>query len=138
MGDVREDGYIFSHMSRGKEAWLSPKAYHYNRLHKILHTIKVRTKRMGLPFDLTIDHLVEIYPEDNKCPALGINLEWGQKNGRRSSPSLDRIIPDKGYVIGNVVFVSWLANTVKSDLSLDQLRGLVAFYEDLNARKRTH
>lgn len=45
------------------------------------------------------------------------------------SPSLDRLIPSKGYVKGNVVVVSWRANRLKNNASLADLRALVDFYE---------
>jgi hypothetical protein len=45
-------------------------------------------------------------------------------HGRRSacSPSLDRIIPDRGYVPGNVRVVSDRANRLKGKRSLSELR----------------
>jgi hypothetical protein len=46
--------------------------------------------------------------------------------GRRSacSPSLDRIIPERGYVPGNVRVVSDRANRLKGKRSLEELRRL--------------
>jgi hypothetical protein len=40
----------------------------------------------------------------------------------RSSPSLDKIIPSRGYVKGNVMVVSSKANLMKSDASVTELR----------------
>ena len=44
------------------------------------------------------------------------------------SPSLDRIIPKKGYVEGNVIIVSDLANRIKADATLDEIKKVVEFY----------
>jgi hypothetical protein len=33
------------------------------------------------------------------------------------SPTLDRVIPVLGYVPGNVIIISWLANTIKKDIT---------------------
>jgi len=44
----------------------------------------------------------------------------GYKNGKSKnlSPSLDRIIPRKGYVYDNLVIVSDIVNRLKSDATL--------------------
>ena len=44
----------------------------------------------------------------------------GYKNGKSKnlSPSLDRIVPKKGYIPGNLVIVSDIVNRLKSDASL--------------------
>lgn len=80
---------------------------------------KQRAKKYGLPFDITYKDIV--IPE--KCPYLGIQLvpfsEW-------SSPSLDRIIPELGYVKGNIQVISTKANTMKNNATRDEL---VAFAE---------
>lgn len=39
-----------------------------------------------------------------------------------SSPSLDRIDNRMGYVPGNVWVISWKANRMKSDASMEELR----------------
>jgi len=55
------------------------------------------------------------------CPVLGIELDWG-KNGRQpNSPSLDRIDPTKGYIPGNVMMISDLANSMKNNATPEQL-----------------
>ena len=84
---------------------------------------KVRAKQKNLPFNLTSKYIKEIWPEDNKCPALGIDLKKGEDSGtgRRHSPSLDRIIPELGYMKGNVQIVSLLANQIMSDATPDQV-----------------
>ena len=37
-----------------------------------------------------------------------------------NSPTLDKFIPSKGYVKGNVQIISWRANSLKSDGSPDE------------------
>lgn len=55
-----------------------------------------------------------------RCPALGIPLILG---ARRSpySPSLDRVVPAKGYVPGNVRVISDRANRLKGRRTLSEL-----------------
>jgi hypothetical protein len=94
---------------------------------------KSRAKRHGLPFNLTEDDIdIPVF-----CPALGIKLERGEQ-GRGNfdnSPSLDKIIPAKGYVRGNVVVVSMLANRLKSNATIEQLRNLADFYTDIERKQ---
>ncbi len=48
-----------------------------------------------------------------------------------STPSLDRIDSSLGYVKGNVWVISWRANHIKTDASLEELKQLVAGLERL-------
>jgi len=75
-----------------------------------------------VPFLLTESDIV--IPET--CPVLGIPLKLGAGD---CSPSLDRIIPDLGYVPGNVVVMSHRANTIKNNATLDELRTIAEWLE---------
>ena len=57
------------------------------------------------------------------CPVLGIELDWNVKmnGGQDNSPSLDRIDSTKGYVLGNVMMMSRLANCMKQNATSEQL-----------------
>jgi len=46
-----------------------------------------------------------------------------------NSPSIDRMIPAKGYVKGNVQIISYRANRLKAHGSLEDLRKIVAWME---------
>lgn len=128
VGAVREDGYIFSkYHTNGKESWLSPSSYHRSRVNSALYNAKRRATKMGLPFDISIDTLLAIFPDDAKCPALGIKMVWG--GDRLSSPSLDRRVPALGYVVGNVQWISGLANMIKSCATSEQVRSVADFLE---------
>jgi hypothetical protein len=75
-----------------------------------------RAKDRDLPFAITKNSI----SVPANCPALGLPLKF---SGRRcaSSPSLDRIIPERGYVPGNVRVISDRANRLKGNRSLDVL-----------------
>lgn len=86
----------------------------------LVNAAKRRASKRGIPFDLTPAD-IEI-PE--RCPVLGIPmLPSSSGSGRAcdSSPSLDRIIPSLGYVRGNVEVISWRANRLKGDGTLDEV-----------------
>jgi hypothetical protein len=92
----------------------------------MLKAAKERAGKAGVPFELTEDDI--LIP--TFCPVFGIRLErkLGSKGPGNASPSLDRIIPERGYVPGNVVVISNRANRAKSDLTSSELRALADFY----------
>ena len=100
------------------------KQYHCTKnghLRRNLDQIKTRAKLKNLEFDLDAEYLFSIPSE--VCPIFNCNLSWGEakKQANFDSPSLDRIDPKKGYVRGNVQWVSHLANTMKNNATKEQL-----------------
>ena len=83
---------------------------------------KVRAKKHGLAFDLRIEDIV--IPE--VCPVLGIKIEVATGSWKHNSPSLDRFHQSEGYTKGNVWVISWRANCLKRDATLEELEVLVA------------
>ena len=102
-----------------------------NKEKTMLNTARKRAKKNNIPFNLTEDYLKSIYPSDMICPVLGFEMSMGlDGNGWvDTSPSLDRIIPEKGYVQGNVVVISMRANSIKRDATPGELRKVADFYE---------
>lgn len=82
-----------------------------------------RCTKNGWLFNLTIDDLK--IPE--VCPALGCKIIPGDPY-KWQSPSIDRIDPSKGYVKGNIRIISFRANQVKSNSSLDEMEKVVNWY----------
>ena len=102
------------------------------RFEDLLSVARARATKRGLPFDLTVTDL-EI---PKRCPVLDIELRWGSWRQRDHSPSLDRLIPERGYVKGNVLVVSWLANNIRGSFTPEQLRRVANFYEPVIAATR--
>ncbi len=94
----------------------------------IVSRLKARAKKSGIPFDLDLEHIQSIWPEDDCCPVLGTKFTTDQAN-IRTSASVDRIVPDKGYTKGNVSIMSHKANTIKTDATLDEIRAMVTWLE---------
>ena len=85
-----------------------------------LQQARVRAKRRGLEFNLTLED-VSI---PDTCPILGIKLvpQFGRGAGfLANAPTLDRIDNSKGYVKGNVWTISGQANVMKNSADRDQL-----------------
>jgi hypothetical protein len=82
-----------------------------------------RARKLSVPFELTLDDFV--IPEI--CPVLGIPLHRHGSIDHR--PSLDRVQNELGYVPGNVNVISYLANRIKNNATIDQLKKVVDHYE---------
>jgi hypothetical protein len=98
-----------------------------NPAYRLWIAAKTRAKSRGLSFNLVVDDIS--IPE--YCPVLGLKLEIAKGRMRDNSPSLDRIIPALGYIQGNVLVVSWRANSIKSDATALELRKVADFYSQL-------
>lgn len=105
----------------------------YNRMKvnnpiKLMLGIKRReAKKRGIAFDLTVEDIT--LPEF--CPVLGIRLApvgGTASNGcRDSATTLDRFDPKKGYTKENVQVISFRANRIKNDATLEELERIVAW-----------
>lgn len=91
-----------------------------------------RADKEGLPFDLTAEDL----EMPTHCPALGIPLVMGTGKPGDGSPSLDRIVPELGYVKGNVRVISYRANTIKQDATPDEILAVARWAERETLRVR--
>jgi hypothetical protein len=85
-----------------------------------------RCTKYGWSFNLTLDDL-EI-PE--RCPALGILIVPNDPN-KWQSPSIDRINPDLGYVKGNIAIISFRANQIKSNSSIEEMEKVLKYYKSV-------
>jgi hypothetical protein len=92
-----------------------------DRRYKMFHNAQHRAKRKGIPFTITIDDIV--IPET--CPLLGIPLVSTNDKRDPRNPSLDQIVPGKGYTPDNIQVISYRANVLKWDATLQELQTLV-------------
>ena len=88
-----------------------------------LGRLKFRAKKLGLPFDLTVDDI--IIPEF--CPVLGLKLERNIGIPNHNSPSVDRFDNDKGYTKDNIRIISSRANTLKNDSTIAELEAILNY-----------
>ena len=90
---------------------------------------KGRAKKNNLPYNINDEDIKNIWPLDNKCPILGTEFKSGIKN-KNVLPTLDKIIPSKGYVRGNIAVISFRANQIKSDVTdINVFKKLYEFYK---------
>lgn len=93
----------------------------------ILRQARVRAKAQNVPFTLK--------PEDltipSVCPIFNTPLIWTD-NITDDTPSLDRLIPDRGYVKDNVEFISYKANRIKSNANLAEIEAVALWLRNKN------
>jgi hypothetical protein len=93
----------------------NPEKYLYNHA-------KRRARDAGLPFEIVpSDILIPL-----RCPVFGFRIKVFHKD-RNKCVSLDRIIPSLGYVPGNVVVISFKANRLKSNATLEEILALASW-----------
>lgn len=90
-----------------------------------LRSAKKRAANKRLEFDLDNNYLQKIFTQ--YCPISSEPFVFSLGKPHPNSPSLDRIIPEKGYVKGNVVVISHKYNTYKSNYSLEDLEKLIVY-----------
>lgn len=77
-----------------------------------------QSKKAGIEYNLTAEYLESIFPD--VCPIYGTEWVMFDKSDDRS-PALDRIDPSKGYIRGNVAYISARANRIKYDATPEEL-----------------
>lgn len=116
----------------------SNRARRKDPIRALLNAIKWRATQTGIEFSLSSTDIVV----PARCPVLDIALTHGLGFGKGISAkekdqraSVDRIDNSRGYVPDNVVVVSFRANRIKSDATLDEMRRIVAFYDSLSRER---
>ena len=102
---------------------------------------KHRATRENVPFSLVLQDLIDIATD--VCPILHTPFVWGSaKLGkgktRPDTPTLDRVLPELGYVRGNVVFLSYRANRIKDNGTMQEHYDIADFiWNHVHAKKIT-
>ena len=86
--------------------------------------LRQRAKEKQLDFDLTSDDVKQMLAATPNCPVFGFEMVNGDAGpvGRNNSPSFDRIDSSKGYTKDNLQIMSKLANSMKQNATVDELK----------------
>ena len=98
----------------------------YSKFRPILKMLRSRVKDRPRDLNLTLEYLKEIWEtQEGKCPFTGFDLELRRYKDDSQlnikSASLDRIDNSKGYVQGNVRFVSVMFNFARNKFSDEEV-----------------
>ena len=96
---------------------------------KMYKWIKAKCRRDRIPFNLTVDYLIEIFPDE--CPVFKLPFYMDEHGYAALAPSVDKIEPELGYIEGNVQIISRKANMMKQDASLPELYIFAQWAENL-------
>lgn len=103
----------YDSVTKGAKKFLSN-----NQNIRLFNSCKGNATKRGIEFSLTLDDFV--FPE--KCIYLDVPLTNVTGQGRvKHNVSVDRIDSSKGYVKGNVQFISDLANRMKQNATEEEL-----------------
>lgn len=95
---------------------------------RLVMAARRRGRQRGLESTIRVSDLA--WP--THCPVLGITLDYTTKSGFRNgnghnNPSLDRFDCQQGYVPGNVMVISFRANALKSNATLEELEAVIRY-----------
>lgn len=88
-----------------------------------------RAKTKGLDFDLNHDFLLDLWTlQGGRCAISGRILDlnpYGYKGQvNPNAPSIDRVVPNKGYTKNNIRFVCYQVNVALSEFGDEALKQL--------------
>jgi hypothetical protein len=100
-----------------------------NTLKRQFNTRKQSALRNNILFTIKFEDIEQ--PE--YCPVLGIKLNYGWSGeGIRddAKATIDKLVPELGYVPGNVFVISWRANKLKSDMTIVELENILRYMKE--------
>lgn len=140
--EKHKDGYVLSCKLCHSQRCVSYRKTKRGHLTNYLKASKTRAKAKNIDHNIDLNYLESIATD--VCPVFKTTFDWGMNGKGRGyeRPSLDRIIPELGYVKGNVVFISMVANQIKSAFTEKELYLVADWLHDarkkvLNVKKNT-
>jgi len=105
-----------------------------SNIREIARVIIGRAKKFGF-YDITSDYVVSLAEKQNwKCAKTGVSFELKKKGKSPYGPSIDQIIPGKGYTKDNIQLVCMIYNYAKhtweDDIVLEFAKKLVEHETD--------
>ena len=93
-----------------------------------INNAKTRANKKGLEFNLTVNWYINNLPK--YCPVFNTKLDF-TSDLDEAIPSIDRINSAKGYTEDNCRIISWKANRIKNQWTVDELAAVVAYLKQL-------
>lgn len=103
--------------------------YEKDPIKTLLKCKKSECIKKDISFNLDYNYLKSIWT--GICPIFNTEITLGNKGcGSHRSAHLDRIDPNKGYIQGNVAYISGRANRIKYNASFHELRKIADWIEN--------
>ena len=118
-----------SRLSDNRDAKLQteePIKFRWKRVHK-------SHKQRNSPTTVTLKHMQSLWT--GKCAITGQDIDLNLPYANPKSAQLDRIIPDDGYVDGNVQWVNARMNRIKSNGTLEDFEQIIAYLKQHQCKR---
>lgn len=87
-----------------------------------------RAKTSQIPFDReAVRTLAERYKHGSPCPSCNTSMTYFNNGKRHTWASLDRINSRLGYVFGNLSFICYRCNLLKSNATISELENIIRY-----------
>lgn len=96
---------------------------------------KERAKDKNIEFTIDINDIIDLIKATPICPIRHVPFEKGKGVVCANSMTLDRIDSSKGYIKDNIQLLSFKANTIKNNLSLQELEEFVNNWKQFEQSK---
>ena len=113
----------------------SPRADFWLYCKRSVPSAKVRAAKRGVPYAITAHDIDRLLVDQGwRCAISGIVLDRPNSSGAKPfGPSLDRIRPENGYVVGNIRVVCNMVNWAMNKWGEKPLRELLRNYKNSRA-----
>lgn len=97
----------------------------------MISSARSSAKRNSLEFNLSKPFIRQLLESCDICPVFGMKLDVSGIRGREDrAPSLDRLDSKRGYTEDNVRLISWRANRLKGNGTLEEFKKIIKWMED--------
>jgi hypothetical protein len=104
-----------------RDGWIQKNYLHYR-----LTNSKARAKVNGIPFEIDIEHLKNLWEKQNGiCYYTGKQMILGPSKKKWSCVSIDRVNSDLGYTKENTVLCRGIVNLMKNELSISEFLEII-------------
>jgi len=121
---------------REKESIKAKKYRDSKPVEMLVNSLKYRARKQGIPFNLNAEDINNLTMGD--CPITKQKMIPPWKTTDRYDPnkaSIDKLVPDLGYVVGNIMWLSLRGNMLKNNHTLETIKATLE-YIITNTRKK--
>lgn len=130
---IKEISKIYRQKNKEIRSQKRKEDHRKNPIPNMIQSSRERAKKKGIEHNLTNTDI--IIPK--VCPVLGIPIIVGEGKPTPNSPSIDRIDNTKGYTKDNIIIVSWRANDLKRNATIEELEKILVFYKGITKNEQT-
>ena len=110
--------------------YFSRKMKEYNQtqpFHYAFQRLKLRARTQHILFNITEEYLQQLWTGNCAIFNTPLNLPYSTTHQDPNKATVDKIIPELGYTIGNIQWVSNKANIIKSFGSAEEHQAIVDY-----------